>query len=80
MSANAHLNPRTVMLGGATLATSSILADNTPGARARDFSLNPQALRLSPNWARALPPGPDTSVKVTQAYAAMVARNPYFGA
>jgi hypothetical protein len=68
------------MLGGATLATSSVLADTTPVARARGSSLNPQASRLSPNWARALPPGPDTSVKMTEAYAAMVARDAYFWA
>jgi len=43
-------------------------------------SLNPQPLPPSPNWARALPPGPDTSVKITEAYAAMVARDAYFWA
>src|ERR1700712_4605633 len=34
----------------------------------------------SPGWARALPPRPDTTVKMTEAYAAMVARDAYFWA
>ena len=34
----------------------------------------------SPDWARALPPGPDTRVKITEAYAALVARDAYFWA
>lgn len=37
-------------------------------------------LQSSPQWARALPPGPDTRVKVTEAYAALVARDAYFWA
>ena len=32
----------------------------------------------SPGWARALPTGPDTSVKITEAYAKHVARDAYF--
>lgn len=35
---------------------------------------------LSPTWARALPPGPDTRVAITEAYAAHVARDAFFWA
>ena len=43
-------------------------------------NLNPQPLPPSPNWARALPAGPDTRVKITEAYAAHVARDVFFWA
>ena len=42
--------------------------------------LNPQPLPPSPNWARAMPPGPDTRVKITEEYATHVARDAYFWA
>jgi hypothetical protein len=32
----------------------------------------------SPGWARALPPGPDTRVKITEEYAKLVGRDAYF--
>ena len=32
------------------------------------------------NWSRAMPPGPDARVKITEAYAALVARDVYFWA
>ena len=35
---------------------------------------------VSPGWARALPPGPDARVSVTEAYAAHVARDVFFWA
>lgn len=34
----------------------------------------------SPNWSRALPPGPDTRIKITEEYAKLVARDAYFWA
>ena len=34
----------------------------------------------SPNWSRAMSPGPDTNVKITEAYARLVARDAYFWA
>ena len=34
----------------------------------------------SPGWARAMPPGPDVRVKITEAYAKMVGRDAYFWA
>jgi len=36
------------------------------------------AVALSPGWTRALPPGPDTQVKVTDAYVRLMAREAYF--
>jgi hypothetical protein len=36
------------------------------------------AAPMSPNWAYALPDGPDERVKITEAYAAHVARDAYF--
>ena len=35
-------------------------------------------LTLSPGWSRALPPGPDTRVKITEEYARQVGRDAYF--
>ena len=35
---------------------------------------------LSPGWASALPAGPDPRVKITEAYAMLVARDAYFWA
>ena len=32
----------------------------------------------SPNWSRAMPPGPDATVKITEGYARLVARDAYF--
>ena len=39
-----------------------------------------QTLQPSPGWAGALPPGPDVSVKITEEYAKLVARDAYFWA
>jgi hypothetical protein len=39
-----------------------------------------ETLSPSPGWERALPPGPDANVKITEAYARMVARDAYFWA
>jgi hypothetical protein len=80
MTANAILDRRELMLGGATLAAASTLGGATPAAYAQALSLNPQPLAPSPSWAHALPPGPDTSVKITEAYARMIARDAYFWA
>jgi hypothetical protein len=69
------------MVGTTALAVSAgLAAGGTTPAVAQASSLNPQPLPPSPEWARALPPGPDTSVKITEAYAAMVARDAYFWA
>src|SRR5207244_6394873 len=34
----------------------------------------------SPGWARAMPPGPDARVKITEEYAKLVGRDAYFWA
>lgn len=34
----------------------------------------------SPSWAHAMPPGPDPSVKISEAYARLIARDAYFWA
>src|SRR5215475_6575311 len=39
-----------------------------------------QPIPASPTWARALPPGPDVRVKITEEYARLVARDAYFWA
>ena len=47
-----------------TAATTSVTTDVAP----------------SPNWSRAMPPGPDTRVKITKEYAKHVARDAFFWA
>lgn len=73
---------RRILLGaGATFVAASTLGAGAPSvARAQNSSLNPQPLPPSPEWARALPPGPDVRVKITDAYAAHVARDAFFWA
>jgi hypothetical protein len=67
---------RNMLLAGTSLAIASVLAGGpTSGAHAQTSSLNPQQLPPSPEWARALPPGPDPRIKVTEAYARLVARD-----
>ena len=75
------LDRRSLLLAGTTLAAASTLGPlaRSP-ARAQTSSLNPQPIPPSPEWALALPTGPDTSVKITEAYAAMIARDAYFWA
>jgi hypothetical protein len=38
------------------------------------------SIRVSPLWAQVLPPGPDTRVRITAAYAKLVGRDAYFWA
>jgi hypothetical protein len=52
------------------------LAANPPATG----GLRSTMLRPSSNWSRAMPPGPDPRVKITAAYAALVARDVYFWA
>jgi hypothetical protein len=81
MITNLGLNRRHLMIGGTTLAASSaLIAAATPATRAQTSSLSPQPLSPSPAWPLAMPPGPDASVKITEAYARMVARDAYFWA
>ncbi|MBR1224587.1 MULTISPECIES: DUF1254 domain-containing protein [unclassified Bradyrhizobium] len=81
MITNANPDRRNILLTGTTLAIASVLAGSTSsGANAESSSLNPQPLPPSPGWARALPSGPDARVKITEAYAAHVARDAFFWA
>ncbi|TPM95239.1 DUF1254 domain-containing protein [Mesorhizobium sp. B2-1-3A] len=59
----------------------AVLAKATARSSETDAAgLNPQPLPPSPSWARALRPGPDARVKITEAYAAHVARDAFFWA
>src|SRR5215510_1120845 len=70
---------RRTLLGGTALAAASALAAGVPvqGAQAQS---TPAPLVPSPSWSLAMPPGPDASVKITEAYARLVARDAYFWA
>ena len=61
-----------------------VLAGSTVGSLLAAITLatlaHADAVAPSPGWARALPPGPDTSVKITEAYARHVARDAFFWA
>ncbi|MDH7785643.1 hypothetical protein QBD01_001661 [Ochrobactrum sp. 19YEA23] len=81
MTNNVTLNRRNMLLGAATLAVA--VATETGDAAvgtARAKELNPQPLPPSPGWDEALPQGPDVRVKITEAYAAHVARDAFFWA
>lgn len=82
MGGTNHLGPdrRSLLLAGATLAASAVASTSMSGARAQMSSLDPQPVTPSPGWSRALPPGPDARVKITDAYAAHVARDAFFWA
>jgi hypothetical protein len=69
---------RNTMFGASTLAVTSLLVNEPPSVQAAE--LNPQPIPPSPEWTRALPTGPDTRVKITEAYAKLAARNAYFWA
>src|SRR6478735_2246661 len=59
--------------------TNLMLTQSPPSTSAGPTSRS-TAVHPSLNWARAMPPGPDTRVKITEAYAALVARDVYFWA
>src|SRR5580698_6828433 len=81
MTAKVNIDRRNILLSGTTLAIASALAGGTTSiASAEISSLDPQPLPPSPGWTRALPPGPDARVKITEAYAAHVARDAFFWA
>jgi hypothetical protein len=67
------------LLGGTTLAAASALATGVP-VQVAQAQRTPAPLMPSPSWRLAMPPGPDASVKITEAYARMVARDAYFWA
>jgi hypothetical protein len=77
---NTSATRRNVLLGATTLASASALGGGGPEflSQARAEEIIAQRLIPSPDWASALPPGPDTSVKITEACARMVAWAAYF--
>jgi hypothetical protein len=56
------------------------MATRTPSAAATSGGFVGTAVVPSPGWARALPPGPDARVRITEEYAKLVARDVYFWA
>lgn len=77
------LGRRDALLAGVSFAAASAVGATTlpvAQAQAQASSLNLQPLPLSPGWGRALPSAPDTRVKITEAYAAHVARDAFFWA
>src|SRR6478609_7944788 len=67
------MRTREVLL--ATAATMALLTVSIAQAQVPVPPIPP-----SPGWTKALPPGPDTRVKITEEYAKMVARDAYFWA
>jgi hypothetical protein len=64
----------------ASISISLLLAATSLTTFSQAAELNPQPLPPSPGMALAMPSGPDASVKITEAYAAHVARDAYFWA
>src|ERR1700683_903098 len=58
-----------------TAVVAAVVLGVTAGLPANAENLSP-----SPGWVRAMPPGPDARVKITEPYARMVAREAYFWA
>jgi hypothetical protein len=72
-------NRRSILLAGTALAAASALGTGAP-TRTAQAQQSPATLTPSPSSARALPPGPDARVKITEEYAKGVARDAYFWA
>jgi hypothetical protein len=64
---------KTIIAGILLTAISSV-------AHAQGGTARSQPLQPSPGWDRAMPPGPDTRVKITEEYAKLVGRDAYFWA
>jgi hypothetical protein len=71
---------RNVLVGGTALAAASALGAGVPLQVAQAQQLAAPPIAPSPSWMRALPPGPDVRVKITEEYARHVARDAYFWA
>ena len=65
ISDSLSIDRRNLLLAGVTLAAGAGITP--PASEAHAAGLNPQPLPPSPDWARALPPGPDVRVKITEA-------------
>jgi hypothetical protein len=61
-------NRRSILLAGTALAAASALGTDAP-TRTAQAQQSPATLTPSPSSARALPPGPDARVKITEEYA-----------
>ncbi|MDQ6432647.1 DUF1254 domain-containing protein [Mesorhizobium sp. LHD-90] len=72
---------RELLLSGAVFAVASAVGA-TLSIETAQAEVQPPAVPVppSPNWARAMPPAPDTRVKITEEYARHVGRDAYFWA
>lgn len=68
---------RSVLMAAPALAAMPLVTATMPEALAEEASVR---VPVSPNWARAMPPAPDTRVKITAEYAKHVGRDAYFWA
>ena len=73
------IDRRKALMAGTTLVAASAIGAATPLRNAK-AQQQPATLAPSPSWTRALPAGPDRRVKITETYAALVARDAYFWA
>jgi hypothetical protein len=78
MSTKGRGTRRNALFSATTIAATSALSAAPSAVRADQ--LKPQPLPPSPEWALALPPGPDMRVKLTEEYAKHIAREAYFWA
>jgi hypothetical protein len=69
-----------VLLAGATLVAASAIGGSAAPRAARAQIASIPSIPPSPGWTRALPPGPDSRTKMTDAYVRLVARDAYFWA
>lgn len=69
---------RSVLVGATTLAATCFAA--TAPVHVAQAQQQPLAIAPSPNWTRALPPGPDARTKMSEEYVRLVAHDAYFWA
>jgi hypothetical protein len=74
------LDRRAIFMGASTLAAASALGAGTPLQVAHAQQPAAPPIAPSPSWTRALPTGPDSRTKMTDAYVRLVARDAYFWA
>jgi hypothetical protein len=70
------MQTRPTLAAAALLATNALLGCLANPAIAHEKGPVPGAITApSPGWTRAMPPGADARVKITEAYANLVARD-----